>query len=78
MHPEGAPLGAQHVAHFLQDGVGGIVELDDRSQRLADGVEEVDLLVALRQLVREEMDLLGEVQRSFEVPLKDGSQRLEP
>jgi hypothetical protein len=61
-HPEGSPSRPQDVAHLPQDDPGRVVQPKEGSQGLADGVEEVDLLVPLAQLVGEEADLLGELE----------------
>ena len=49
VHPQRAPLGAQHSRDLFQDQAGGLFQVEDRAQGLADPVEQVDLGVALRQ-----------------------------
>ena len=56
-HHDGRPLRADHGAHLAHDGPGRLLELHRLPQDLADRVEEIDLLVAARQLLGDEAAL---------------------
>ena len=52
-HHDRRPAGAHHRAHLAHDGLRRLLQPDGLPQDLADGVEEIDLLVAAGQLLGE-------------------------
>src|SRR4051812_28606036 len=66
-------MGADRFTHFLQDRRRALLERYRAAENLADGIEEVDLLVAFRELVRGVLHL----HRVLEELREDGTQELE-
>jgi len=60
--PQRASLGSHDVPDLAENRRGTAVHVERRAERLADRVQEVDLLEPLGQLVREELDLAGRLE----------------
>ena len=60
--PQRPAARSQNVAYLVEDDPCGLSQLQDRTQDLADRIEQVDLLVAGGQLAAEEADFLFRIQ----------------
>ena len=72
-HPERPAAGRHDLAHFGEDQPGRLLEREEGTERLGDGVEEVDLLMALGDLVGVVPDRLGVVPEPADRVADDGT-----